>query len=661
MPESFDPVSDYSKLEIGKRDSLHRPKGSFDFLLSFNARIIKPDGSVIEPVVEEHVQEESFTLNARERTYYAISLTIKNLSVGDEIDVRYKCKEAIDHYLHFYYDSPAPARWDFSLNSNDKYILSSMTDDLQKNQLPYRMFYNGNLSKQHFKLSFEYNNNVQYYIVSCFNGGQFNDSTTIGNTTKFNWERNNLDGCINESGARVHNALPYMTFYYHGRDFGKVNQQTGEVLQPWPYSWEAYFVFSSVQVEDKGAEDFTRKFLPKDHTTIVMRNYLKELQKSVADSNKYAWVRAYHKDLTENFTYQNDAGFIGGGIERKERLGDFFENKIIRQISRNRIYRFMFFLMREDYFIARLYDKRVHDLNYDRYTPSLCFDTYYGIVHGKNVSYFLPKKANFGWYENELPFYYEDINTELVPQNVDIEEKYKKLPTVNYQRVRTPYSTLNDNYRNQNVMVNLSTETLATTFDARVELSGQFSTMTRGYYQENYKDPSVNELYNHKISDLGSNVKLISQEKTLGKSDFPFTTTYHIKYEKNDAVTKAADGTLHLNLSNWFAHIIYKNFLADNRKTDFYFDFQFQDDYKYFIKTDEPVTVINAADFATELKTDFGTYNIVLSYPQSDIIQIESKMIVKDEHVPAKNVVNVAAVYAAIEQLNKKELVLKVQ
>lgn len=664
LPESFDPVSDYAKVAVSKRDSLHRPKGTYDFLLSFKTRIIKPDGSIVDPVIKEHVQQESFTVNAIERKYYAVSFTVKNLEVGDELDIRYRCKEEVDNGLHFGFDMHAPEKFDFSVvtyeSNSVNYYLSAMTGDLQKNQLPYRMFFNGTLSKQHFKLSFQYKNNIEYYVISCFNGGTFNDSTTVGNTTRFTWERTNLDGCIMEPGSRNFKQLPYMVFYYHGRDFGKVNMQTGEVLQPWPYTWEAYFT-SNVHVQDKKAEKIVENLLPKDHAYIVMRNYLKELKQSVGDTNKYKLVRAYHKAITENFNYQEDAAFIAGTDQRKERLGDFFEGKILRQISRNRIYRFMFFIMKEDYFTTRLYDKRVQELNFERYTPSLVFDTYFNIVHDQSVSYFLPKKAKFGWYENELPFYYEDVNTELVTQNLDIEETYKKLPDIKFQRVRTPYSTFNDNYRNHNVLVNILTDQMQVNFDARVELSGQFSTLTRGYYENHYLDPSVNELYNHKITDLGGDVKLISQDKTNSNTDFPFTANYHLKYEKNDVITKASDGTLHLNLSNWFAHIIYKNFNADNRKTDFYFDFQFQDTYKYFIKTDKAVAVVNTNDFTKEIIAAFGNYTITLSYPQPGIIQIESKMVVKNEIVQAKEVMNVAAVYQAIEQLNKKELVLKLQ
>ncbi len=460
--------------------------------------------------------------------------------------------------------------------------------------------------------------------------------------------------------SRIHRDLPYMIFYFHERDFGKVNMYTGEVIQPWPYTWEAYFT-SEVGVEKKNSDHVFENNILKDHDNLVLMHYIDNLKKQVTDTNDYFLFHEMHKDMIENFNYQTDSDYVAGTDQRKERLGDFFEGKTIREISRYHIYNKLLYLIRANYFKVRLYDKRVQDLNFERYTPSLSFEPYYCFLQNKSANYFIPKKGKFGWYENELPFYYEDVNTELVTQNLDVEETYKKLPTINFERIKTPYSTLNDNYRNHNVMVTISTELMRTMFDARVELSGQFSTMTRGYYLDDYKDLSVNELYNRKISDLGPTVKTISQEKTNVKTDFPFTATFRLKYEKNDILTKATDGTMHLNLSNWFSHIIYKNFSAENRKTDFYFDFQCQDSYKYFIKTDLPVTVVNEADFATEIKTVFGSYSIVLSYPQPGIIQLESNMIVKDEHVAAKDVASVATVFNAIEQLNKKELVLKLQ
>ena len=96
-----------------------------------------------------------------------------------------------------------------------------------------------------------------------------------------------------------------------------------------------------------------------------------------------------------------------------------------------------------------------------------------------------------------------------------------------------------------------------------------------------------------------------------------------------------------------------------NRHLDFYPDFVSQDAFKYFIKFDKPVTIVNAADFNREEKNSFGALKINIVNAQPDVIMIESKLVVNSEKVEAKNIGEVGRLFSAIENLNQKKLVLK--
>jgi hypothetical protein len=58
MPETFDPFADNFFHELSPAVAGHQPKGDFDFLKYFKARIIRPDGSVheITPVDSAEIQ-----------------------------------------------------------------------------------------------------------------------------------------------------------------------------------------------------------------------------------------------------------------------------------------------------------------------------------------------------------------------------------------------------------------------------------------------------------------------------------------------------------------------------------------------------------------------------------------------------------------------------
>ena len=67
------------------------------------------------------------------------------------------------------------------------------------------------------------------------------------------------------------------------------------------------------------------------------------------------------------------------------------------------------------------------------------------------------------------------------------------------RQVQLPHSYINDNTRKNNILVKINLDALSASFDARINLSGQYSTLIRGLYQYNYQDETINKLYNKKI------------------------------------------------------------------------------------------------------------------------------------------------------------------
>jgi len=183
--------------------------------------------------------------------------------------------------------------------------------------------------------------------------------------------------------------------------------------------------------------------------------------------------------------------------------------------------------------------------------------------------------------------------------------------------------------------------------------------MTRAYYKYQYVDSTVNPTYHKRICDLPYTTKVDSVIFDSQQEEFPFTSNIRVKYSTNNFVKPLADGGYEINLAGLCNHIIYENLDTANRHLDYYPDFVSQDAFKYFLKFDKPVTVVNAGDFNKEEKNNFGALKIKIVNAQPDVIMIESKLVVSSEKVEAKNIGDVGRLFSAIEKLNKGKLILK--
>lgn len=63
LPESFDPSSDWNIVKRKDCDSLFRPKGEFECIRYFSAKIIKPDGRIAKAIIDESTQVETNRVN----------------------------------------------------------------------------------------------------------------------------------------------------------------------------------------------------------------------------------------------------------------------------------------------------------------------------------------------------------------------------------------------------------------------------------------------------------------------------------------------------------------------------------------------------------------------------------------------------------------------
>jgi hypothetical protein len=617
LPESLYLQGDYAGIAYNKKQVIHRPKGDYECMDYFAARIIKPDGKVIPAAFNDSISVEQLEWNLKTYSYYAFHFIMNNLEPGDDLEVNYGCKEI------------------YTVNC---------------------VFFHGILPKQHVKINVHYNaNKYKYYFI------EHNEATGIRSKVadskfyneKHTWEFSNLPACMDEPGSRPYLELPYFTFYKHDLDFGIWNTSRTVLQEYLPYTWD-YVNLYFVNYKD----EFPKLKLSRmDNATISVRNFVAEVTENISDTASLEKITKIHNYITRDFKYQRDDAFYSGEDSRLSRIAEFISKKTVREISRYDLYDKIMERLGFDYYKTFLFDKRINVINFDQYEESYIATKYYAILHNNNVNYFIPKYHRFGRYLNELPFYHEDNKLILIPQTVSYEESYKNVKTISYAFLNSPFSTITENTRNSNVLVSISLDSLKTTFSSGIKLSGQYSTMCRGSYLFDFVDTTANFQYAEKIYENLNGIGKVTQNTVKADTIFPFATEFNLVYGSHKIVEKYENSSYKIDLSNWFKHILESEVTSKKRDLAYYPDFIGQDRYKYFLKFDYPVNITSQPE-PVEFISPYCVYKFNIVQVQPDVIMIESSMILKSDMVPVQNVGDIETVNKAILAKNNSELIV---
>ncbi|MCX6291524.1 MAG: hypothetical protein NT126_07140 [Bacteroidetes bacterium] len=629
VPDSYDPVGDLYGVDIRRRDTIFRPKGEFECVRYFAARIIKPNGDVVDAELDETTQKEEFTWNNIDQEFFTWIFKIKNIQVGDEVEAEYAFEKV------------------FNSQPSNKF------------------FFNGVLAKQNFRLSIKHSSR-DIFIFSYHNGAEPTDSVAVSETTphfsEMIFKRTNLAGGINEAGYRPCEELPYVTFYQHNNDYGELDRKTEFVKTAHPYPWTLVYE-SSVKYMMDNLDLYLSK---KDKSTLALNHFFSEQKEMVKDTNPAAVFSHMHHVICNEFGYQDDVSYFEKGDQGLEKLGKFIEEKKLRFISRYHLYDQLLLRLNRDCFLAPLFDKRIEVMNIDRYEPMVSERFFYGIPVNGNIIYYYPKTDRFGYESNEFPFYYEDVNTILIPQHAPASEETSygqawRAPHVNYFFAKTPFSTLKDNARSTNVLVTVQLDSMRLSFEGKVKLSGQFSTLTRGYYLYGCIDTTINPSYFRKACDIGQDVIVESVQVNSVSQQFPFVADVKLKYHSDSKLKKLDERNYSIGLSRLFNNVTDDAFSASGRRHTYYPDFQSQDVHKYFFKFDREVEAENAADLMKEIENHFANYSVRVYQPDTRSIILETVYVVKATSVPATNAADVETVFSEIKKLNSSFLKVRLK
>lgn len=552
----------------------------------FTGVVVSEDGTSREFDLEPEIQEIEMMMKDLEYlgTYKKFIYQLKDLKVGDTVTVKYKYR--------------VPYQESF-------YQLSC-----------FRIFFNSDIPKQSYKLSISHPPEL-FFQTEFMNSAQPDTLIKTEEITSYQWSRNDLFGCISEPGARPYLSLPHVTFSPMSYDLYYTVAKSFE-----PRFTPFYALYAMAREERH--KQITLSVIQGVNTPqyLQIRRFVQQQSEEFKDDTiGIKKMQKIHQTITDEFSYRDNMEFFTREDIRDPKLGDQIGNKTLRDLSRNDLYLAMMLELDLNYCTTYLSDNRSGVISDNFFSPMYDSDFLFSAFYGNGeVSFFYPKRARYGYYMNELPFYFENTRARLV--HLTDYNKREGMINEEFIQVFTPISPGSSNIRNTRIAVNIDLDKLTTEFNTQVYLSGQFSTMTRGLYQYDYSHEKVNELYNKKVWDINGQVKLNNHEVAIETKEPPFTTRIKAGYQSDNLIVKkGTDYTL--SLENWFNHIISADLSAKNRQMKFYPDFSNRDSYIYFIKFDQEIELSEKFTPIT-ITTDHINLNIQIDQLDSQSIKIES-------------------------------------
>ena len=658
IPEPCDPQYEYSDLPLQKRANTHRPK-YFELNIRYlKARLIKPDGRVIDVKPEDQITSEKMRFNAIDRTAYAYHFSFPKIEIGDVLEIEYL------YFVPFVFD------WK-------------------------RIFFHGDMPKQQYELEIIYPSN-ELMLVTEANGAVLADSIKSEKrpfTITKTWKKSNLKPCINEVGSKPYLELPYIEYYFHNKAYG--SWENDIMVEFSPYSW-TYYGFHLLGFRSQSTDLFADKLNKKE---VALTTFYDEQVEEIKDDNSVVKLNKINAHIAENFEYANEKDHFFNTDRRLSHLGSYYREKLLKELNRhtmyegifsrlsddlfmeitantigrtslaklekvppslnkkrllninkNAIYEGVFNRLKEDYFLVFIADNRIGYINMRKCSPIWGKNVLYSMSIGDKMYYVYPKKQREGFYLNELPFYLENTSSLHIAQMTESTEDLH-----NTRLYLTPNSPANDNYRLSNIKTTVNLSKKKIDFDAKVVLSGQFSTLTRGVYKHSCVDSTINERYKHKIMQVNERATN-NEPKITTNQVYPFKTNIRVDYTAPNIIKQKDEKIYTLDLKRWFRHIIYENFDAKNRETDFYPDFVGRDTYRYYIEFDKPITVKTFKDLPLEIENELGNYKFDIQQMSPTSLIIQSDLQVTKPKIEAEKTLDVEKIFKTIQQVENASL-----
>jgi len=426
------------------------------------------------------------------------------------------------------------------------YSVNFPFDENWKHLFSIRLFHHSQWPQHHYQLNWRYNQRLD--VDTAFH--LIRPVVTVNRgIVDMQWTLRNLPGVLDEPNSHPYIDLPWFVFTPKPKEL--LVEQYSTFNENYIPAWmilsgqREQAVISSQVAVSQGVRtaDFSAFNRLADSITA----------KCPDDSTGRKALTRFQKFMVNEVRYDNDLPFYRNEVNYlRDTPGRDLQGRLLRDRNRVAAYGNMILRLGLHFLTAYPMDKRCGEISPAFFSTIADNDFFLlTVLRDTSIAWIYPKSDMANFFCDEMPFYYED--TPVMLQNYLQKRGYKRDMDIRPIFYITPDSKPSENYRKVNAMVGVSFETRKASFQCRVSLSGQFSTMTRNIYRGMEVDSTINPKYGIKVSNIGKNVKMLKTSLGPVADDFPFLTSVTSAYEC--PLPDLSGDTLSINLSQWINHI----------------------------------------------------------------------------------------------------------
>lgn len=615
LPESFDEAYDANYYKQGRRSKIKTPFIAEYHVTKFGAR--KFSSNKWEPVVFK-LKYEKLRWIKYTGEFINDQLTnfqFQNISIGDIVEIKY---EADFNSMYgsnlFYFQSTYP-----KLNCEYDFIYK--------------------VNKRFGDYSFIFPMNLKDSLVSrsYYENGEnvvFTDKIKIKNVEAVNYPANSFESITQPHVFADFKFYRVLNGSYPSGD-GRIYDY--DLYRPKKFEWIIYTdtVNNYTKIYDKQFSSI-RKFvatlppLNNDSTNITFF-------KALCDTfNNFRFISSNQLFYNESALYE----LYSGDHLLKRRLIEHTMWKLYRDILNDK---------KIFYYTANIEDRRYGEHNMGYRTHYAYENDLIAIPTKNTYIYFMPRYDGIKYHLNELPFYYEGSLAALSAKNFQEDTKNKDSKV--FKIMKTHRGTYNENTRTENATVKIALDSLKANFVIKESLSGQFSTVLRHLYLNEYIDSTISPHYFKKCLDKPNST---NQKIKLSSSinEFPFRYTFNCS-EKISLIDPK-----NLTIKNWFSFPISKAIIPEIPMHDYYFDFDFSDSYNFLLDFDSPVEIKNQTDFTKKINNEYFELESEIIKNSESTYLLKVKLVIKKLKLPLENINVLESLIKELDSLNNFSLVL---
>lgn len=616
LPESLDPFYDCRNLPLSERSKGCSPDYFDVQMVFFAARKILNDSSYVNLNFDDSFVVDRIEIGERFEEQFRYVFNLPDIEIGDEIEIHYKV-EVPFAYNWFFFNSQR-------IFFHDKYPVQNQKTELVTHK----------------------------HLRSEIKGTPPDSVYTRKRRTHRVWRYSNLSGCVNEKGIRPTSDLPHVIYSLHTanpRLQGR-NQLSGQFLP-------ANYTLSMFKYRERNAlwlRMMASRSSESDEQWRKVRSFMARTTSGIPLDEPLFKLNEIHSTIVNDFSYQKDDAVFAEQDMGLERMGDFVEDSTLREISRYNLYAKIITHLGFKYYPVYMLDMRIGRLARQYPSNILFSDFSFAVPDGEYLNLYYPKSEQFGYEVNEYPFYLAGSRAFIVDvDRLFTEDDY--FPSM----IDLPLIT-DDNYRHAVVHGMVNTAKGEVKGSIELDLSGQFSTLTRSLYEFGEIDSSINPLYGRKVFH-NRKVEFDDTRRTYSNSNAPYERSYSMNYELKISNSTQNAKLYELSLKGFFPFIYWEEFDELPRQLPFYGDFMGGDFIQFNLVFDRPVEVANKKELTLThtLENRHGSLVLSIDQPEPEQVTIKAYYNQFAERVEPGKAHLISELYNAIKDLNEADLQLR--